>query len=127
MTILGCLGISEFWTISDWTELGLVELSLSSFVSCHELCMSFHFFLHDMSMGFMRRNHCDLFCSFVKSCACIGSWIWIEFAVCHKFALFLSETLEFGRSHITYQDVRHASWGSIECDLCRKCNSSVKV
>ena len=40
---LGCLGISEFWTISDWTELGLVELSLSGFVSCHELCMSFHF------------------------------------------------------------------------------------
>ena len=80
-------------------------------VSCHKLCMSFHFLLHDMSMGFMRRNHCDLFCSFVKSCACIGSWIWIEFAVCHKFALFLSETLEFGRSHITYQDVRHASWG----------------
>ena len=29
---LGCLGISEFWTISDWTELGLVELSLSSFL-----------------------------------------------------------------------------------------------
>ena len=24
-------GISEFWTISDWTELRLVELSLSSF------------------------------------------------------------------------------------------------
>ena len=40
-------------------------------------------------MGFMRRNHCDLFCSFVKSCACIGSWMWIKFAVCHKFALFL--------------------------------------
>ena len=33
MTILGCLGISEFWTISDWTELGLVELSVSSFLS----------------------------------------------------------------------------------------------
>ena len=43
----------------------------------------------------------------------------------HYFVL--SETLEFGRSHITCQDVRHASWGSIECDLCRKCNSSVKV
>ena len=60
------------------------------------------------------------------------SWIWIEFAVYHKFALFAlflfwSETLEFDRSHITCQDVRHASWGSIECDLCRKCNSSVKV
>ena len=33
MTILGCLGISEFWTISDWTELGLVELILSGFLS----------------------------------------------------------------------------------------------
>ena len=30
---LRCLGISEFWTISDWTELGLVELSVSSFLS----------------------------------------------------------------------------------------------
>ena len=90
--------------------------------------MSFHFFLHDMSMGFMRRNHCDLFCSLVKGCACIGSWMWIKFAVCHKFALFLSETLKFGRSHITCQDVRHASWGSSsECDLWRKCDSSVKV
>ena len=55
MTILGCLGISEFWTISDWTELGLVELSLSGFsVSCHEFCTVFIFFLHDMSMGFIR-------------------------------------------------------------------------
>ena len=77
----------------------------------------------------MHGNHGDLFCSFVKGCACIDSWIWIEFAVWHKFALFLfwSETLEFGRSHITCQDVRHASWGSSECDLCRKCHSSVKV
>ena len=32
MTILGCLGISEFWTISDWTELGLVGLSLCDFL-----------------------------------------------------------------------------------------------
>ena len=37
----------------------------------------------------VHRNHGDLFCSFVKGCACIGSWIWIEFAVCHKFAVFL--------------------------------------
>ena len=43
MTILGCLGILEFWTISDWTELGLVELSLCDFFNCHEFCMSFHF------------------------------------------------------------------------------------
>ena len=74
----------------------------------------FSFLLHDMSMGFIRAETTgDLFCSFVKSCACIGSWIWIEFAVCHKFALFLflSGTLKFGRSHITCQDVRHASWG----------------
>ena len=89
MTILGCLGISEFWTISDWTEIGLVELSLSGFLSAVMSFALFSFFLHDMSMGFMRRNHCDLFCSFVKGCACIGSWIWIEFAVCHKFVLCL--------------------------------------
>ena len=36
--------ISEFWTISDWTELGLVEPSLNSFdVSCHEFCTVFIF------------------------------------------------------------------------------------
>ena len=35
--------ISEFWTISDWTELGLVELSLSIFVSCHKFCTVFTF------------------------------------------------------------------------------------
>ena len=45
--------------------------------------------------------------------------------VCIIFVL--SETLKFGRSHITCQDVRHASWGSSECDLWRKCDSSVKV
>ena len=28
--VLRCRGLSEFWTISDWTELGLVELSSSS-------------------------------------------------------------------------------------------------
>ena len=91
--------------------------------------MSFYFLLHDMSMGFMRRNHCDLFCSFVKGFACIGSWMWIKFAVCHKFAifLFLSETLSCDRLHITCQDVRHASWGNIECGLYWKCGSSVKV
>ena len=58
------------------------------------------------------------------------SWIWIEFAVYHKFALFC-----FGLRHWSLIDHilpvkmcgRHASWGSIECDLCRKCNSSVKV
>ena len=50
----------------------------------------FSFLLHDMSMGFIRAgNHGDLFCSFVKSCACIGRWIWIEFVVCHRFVLFL--------------------------------------
>ena len=59
----------------------------------------------------------------------VDSWIWIEFAVCHKFAIFfvLSETLSCDRLHITCQDVRHASCGSSECDLYRKCESSVKV
>ena len=64
-----------------------------SAVMCREC---FSFLLHDMSKGFVRRNHCDLFCSFVKSCAFVGSWIWIEFAVlprvCNIF-VFLSETL----------------------------------
>ena len=69
MTILGCLGISEFWTISDWTELGLVELSCVIFCQLSRVLHEFSFLLHDMSMGFVRRNHCDLFCSFVKSCA----------------------------------------------------------
>ena len=34
----------------------------------------------------------------MKGCACIGSWIWIEFAVCHKFALF------FGLRHWSLVD-----------------------
>ena len=53
----------------------------------------------------------------------------VSFACLRRSVLFfvLSETLKFGRSHITCQDVRHASWGSSECDLCRKCESSVKV
>ena len=94
VTILGCLGISEFWTISDWTELGLVGLSVSSFLSAVTSFALFSFLLHDTTTwhvyGFhVHGNHCDLFCSFVKGCACIDSWIWIEFAVCHKFALFL--------------------------------------
>ena len=118
----------EFWTISDWTELGLVELSVSSFVSCHEFCMSFHF--------------CCMTCLWV-SYAWKPLWSVLQFCeeLCMHWQLdldwvcglpqvciiFWSETLEFGRSHITCQDVRHASWGSIECDLCRKCDSSVKV
>ena len=53
MTILGCLGISEFWTISDWTELGLVGLSVSSFLSAVTSFALFSFLLHDTSMGFM--------------------------------------------------------------------------
>ena len=74
---LSILEVSEFWTISDWTEFGLVRPSLSSFLM--SAVMSFalvSFFLHDMSMGFKRAgNHCDLFCSHVKGCACIDSWL----------------------------------------------------
>ena len=84
MTILGCLGTSEFWTISDWTELGLVELSLSGFLSA---VMSFALFsfLHDMSMGFMRRNHCDLFCSLVKGVHALA----VRFGLSLRFATSL--------------------------------------
>ena len=45
--------------------------------------------------------------------------------VCYIF--ILSETLSFDRTHATCQDVRHASWGVSEFDLCRKCEASVKV
>ena len=118
----------NFWDVLEFQSFGRfrtgrnLDLWNSVCVVFCQLSRALHEFsclLHDMSMGFMRRNHCDLFCSFVKGCACIGSWIWIEFAVCHKFALFLflSETLKFGRSHITCQDVRHASWGSSEWSL----------
>ena len=73
--LVSILEISEFWTSSDWTEFGLLRPSLSSLdVSCHEFC-TVSILLHDMSMGFMCRNHCDLFCSHVKSCACIDSWM----------------------------------------------------
>ena len=40
---------------------------------------------------------------------------------------FLSETSKCKWPHITCQDVRHASWGNSECDLYRKCESSIKV
>ena len=55
-------------------------------VSCYEFCTVF-IFLHDMSMGFMRKNHCDLFCSHVKSCACIDGWVWVSLACFHRSAL----------------------------------------
>ena len=57
----------------------------------------------------------------------VGSGLSLRFATSLHYFWFLSETLKFGRSHITCQDVRHASWGSIECDLCWECDSSVKV
>ena len=50
--VLRCLGISEFWTISDWTEFRLVELSLSSFSSAVMSFARVFIFLHDMSIGF---------------------------------------------------------------------------
>ena len=39
----------------------------------------------------------------------------------------LSETSKCKWPRITCQDVRHASWGNSECDLYRKCESSIKV
>ena len=57
----------------------------------------------------------------------VGCGLSLQFATSLRYFLFLSETLSCDRLHITCQDVRHASWGSSECDLCRKCESSVKV
>ena len=57
----------------------------------------------------------------------VGFGLSLRFATSLHYFCFLPETLKFGRSHITCQDVRHASWGNSECDLCRKCDSSVKV
>ena len=56
----------------------------------------------------------------------VGFGLGLRFAT-SLYYFVLSGTLKFGRSHITCQDVRHASWGSSECDLWRKCESSVKV
>ena len=88
----------QFWDVLELQRVGRfrtgrnLDLWNSVWVGFLSAVMSFalfSFFLHDMSMGFMRRNHCDLFCSLVKGCACIDSWMWIKFSVCHKFALFL--------------------------------------
>ena len=100
MTILGCLwsfrvlddfGLDETWTCGtqfEWFS-----------VSCHEFCMSFHFCcMTCLWVLYARETTVICFCSFVKSCACIGSWIWTEFAVCHKFALF------FGLRHWSLVD-----------------------
>ena len=86
--ILRCLGsffdtlIVNFGNFRVLDEFGLdriwtCETEFEQFfdVSCHEFCTGF-IFLHDMSMGFKRAgNHCDLFCSHVKGCACIDSWL----------------------------------------------------
>ena len=86
-------------------------------VSCHELCMSFSFLLHDMSMGFIRAETtviCFAVLRRVVHALAVGSGLSLRFATSLHYFLFLSETLKFGRSHITCQDVRHASWGSSE-------------
>ena len=119
--VLDDFGLDRIWTCETEFEQFWCQLSW--------VLHWFSFCLHDMSMGFVRRNHCDLFCSHVKGCACIDSWLRVNFACWYRSVLFwfLSETLKFGWLHITCQDVRHASWGNIECDLYRKCGSSVKV
>ena len=76
-----------------WNSVCVIFCQLSRVL--HE----FSFLLHDMSMGFVRRNHCDLFCSFVKGCAGIDSWIWIEFAVTTSLPYFC-----FGLRHWSLVD-----------------------
>ena len=127
---LSILETSKFWTISDWTEFGLVRPSLNSFdVSCHEFCTVFIFAAWHVYGFHTRGNHCDLFCSHVKGCACIDSWLWVSFCMLPSVCTisFLSETSKSKWPHNTCQDVRHASWGNSECDLYRKCESSIKV
>ena len=123
------LGISKFWTISDWTEFRLLRPSWNSLMSAAMSFALFSFLSAWHVYGFYTRgNHCDLFCSHVKGCACIDSWMWVfcMFAsVC--IISFLSETWKCDWLHITCQDVRHASWGNSECGLYRKCGSSVEV
>ena len=63
--VLDDFGLDRIWTCET-------EFEQFFDVSCYEFCTVF-IFLHDMSMGFMRRNHCDLFCSHVKGCAWIDS------------------------------------------------------
>ena len=114
----------------DWTRQNL-DLWDRVWAVSMSAVMSFalvFILLHDMSMGFVRTNHGDLFCSHVKSVhgLTVGcEWVLHVCIGLHHFVL--SDTLKFGWSHITCQDVRHASWGNKKCDLCRKCESSVKV
>ena len=51
--VLRSFGISEFWTISDWTELGLVELNFRSLLSAVMRFARVFILLHDTSMGSM--------------------------------------------------------------------------
>ena len=57
----------------------------------------------------------------------VGFGLSLRFATSMHYFCFWSATLEFDRSYITCQDVRHASWGNSECGLYLKCESSVKV
>ena len=53
--LLSVLGISKFWTISDWTEFWTCETEFEQFfISAVVSFALFSFLLHDMSMGFIR-------------------------------------------------------------------------
>ena len=141
--ILRCLGsfwwhaYCQLWKLQSLDDFGLdriwtCETEFEQFfdVSCHEFCTGFIFSAWHV-YGFQTRG--KPLWSVLQSCEglCMH-WqlVVIEFSACwHRSALFLflSETLKFGWLHITCQDVRHASWGNSECDLYRKCESSVKV
>ena len=109
--VLDDFGLDRIWTCE--IEFERFGCQLSWVLHC------FHFWLHDTSMGFIRGNHCDLFCSCVTGCACIGSWMWMDFCKLPQVGIisFLSETLKCSWLHIACQDVRHASWGNSECGV----------
>ena len=74
----------------DWTRQNL-DLWDRVWAVSMSAVMSFalvFILLDDMSMGFVRTNHGDLFCSHVKSCAWIDSWLWVSFACLHRSASF---------------------------------------
>ena len=66
--VLDDFGLDRIWTCETEFEQFLMSAVMS-------FALFSFFFLHDISMGFMHRNHCDLFCTHVKSCACIDSWV----------------------------------------------------
>ena len=129
---------TSFWEVLKFQSFGRfrtgqnLDLWNLVFVVCCQLSWVLHefsFLMHDMSMGFMC-TETTVIC-FAVVWRVVHS-LAVGFVLSHSlpqvcYTFVLSETLSCDWTHITCQDVRHASWGISEFDPCRKCGTSVEV